>query len=206
MPTVDVYNMSKKKVGTADLADSVFGTEVKEHLFYEVVRSQMANRRAGTHSTKTRAEVSGSNRKPFKQKGTGRARQGDTKGPIHVGGGIAFGPRPRDYSYNPPKKVRKAAVRSALSRRVEENKLWVLDSLELDAIKTKAVSGLVAEFGWGSVLLVDEPNENLRKSARNLQTVRYLSREGLNVYDILRHEHIVITQAAVESITGALAK
>lgn len=206
MATADVYNMKNEKVGTIELNDSVFATEVKPHLFHEVVRAQLASRRAGTHKTKGRSEVHGTNAKPFKQKGTGRARQGDVKSPVRRGGGVVFGPQPRDYSYKPPKKVRKAAVRSALSRRNEEQKLWVLDNFELEQIKTKDVIALCDRFGWKSVLFVDERNDKLFRSARNIPKVQYLCREGLNVYDILRYENLVISQAAVEQITGALSK
>jgi large subunit ribosomal protein L4 len=206
MATADVYNLSKEKVGSIDLDDSIFAGEVKEHLFWEVVRSQRANKRQGTHSTKTRAEVHGTNNKPWKQKGTGRARHGDRKGNLFVGGGVAFGPKPRDYSYLPPKKVRKAAVRSALSRRMEEGKVWILDDMNLSEPKTKTVLGTAATFGWANALLVDERNNNLQKSARNLPNVQYLCREGLNCYDILRYEHIAISKAALEQLTGALKK
>ncbi len=206
MATTDIYNLKHEKVGEMDLDDDVFSGPVKEHLFWEVVRQQMASRRAGTHSTQTRAEVTGTGRKPFKQKGTGRARQGDCKVNIMKGGGVVFGPRPRDYSYKTPKKVRRAACRSALSRRFHEQKLFVVDSMELAEIKTKQVKAICSAFGFESAIFVDERNENLKKSARNLPTVQYLAREGLNVYDILRYENIVISKAAVEQITGALSK
>ncbi len=206
MANADVYNLNKDVVGSIELDDAVFAGEVKEHLFWEVVRSQQASRRAGTHSTKTRAEVHGTNNKPWRQKGTGRARHGDRKGNIFVGGGIAFGPKPRDYSYNPPKKVRKAAVRSALARRLEEGKLWIFEDMDLGEIKTKKVAALADTFGWKNALLVDERNESLQKSAKNLTNVQYLCREGLNCYDILRYEHIAISKAAVAEITGALKK
>ncbi len=206
MATVDVYNLKKEKVGELELDDSVFASEVKEHLFHEVVRYQLASRRAGTHNTKTRSEVNGTNARPWKQKGTGRARHGDRKANIFVGGGIVSGPRQRDYSYRPPKKIRQGAVRSALSRRLEESRLWVIENFEMERIKTRDVVGVCEAFGFESALFVDERNENLQKSARNLQTVQYLCREGLNTYDILRHENLVISKAAVEHITGALAK
>lgn len=206
MATADVYNKSNEKVGTIELDDTVFNTEVREHLFYEVVKAQRASRRAGTHSTKTRAEVHGTGRKPFKQKGTGRARQGDAKNPVHVGGGVAFGPKPKDHGYKPNRKVRRAAVRSALSRRFQESKLFVIDDMELDQIKTARIAEICKKFGWKTALLVDERNERLQKSTHNLPHAQYLCREGLNTYDILRHENLVITQAAVEQLTGALAK
>jgi len=206
MAKLDVYNLEKKKVGSVTLDDSVVAAEVKEHLFHEVVRAQLASRRAGTHSTKTRSEVHGTARKPFRQKGTGRARQGDVKSPLQRGGGIIFGPKPRDYSYKPNKKVVKSAVRSALSRRHEEGRLWIVEDFQLEAIKTKALAGICDNFGWDSVLLVDNRNEKLQKSAQNLPKVQFLSREGLNTYDILRYNHVVISKSAAEQISGALKK
>jgi large subunit ribosomal protein L4 len=206
MATQPVYNMNKQEVGSIDLDDAVFGGEVKEHLFYEVVRSQLATRRAGTHCTKGRAEVHGHNKKPYKQKGTGQARQGDVKSPTSRGGGVVFGPKPRDYGFQPPKKVRRAALRSALARRLQDARLWIIDSLELQQIKTKDVATVAGRFGWNSALIVDEKNDRFNKSARNLPKVDFIAREGLNVYDILRHEHLVITKAAVQNIIGALSK
>ena len=206
MPTVDVYNLKREKVGQADLDESVFGTEVKEHLFHEVVRAQLANRRSGNHKAKVRNEIRGSGHKPWRQKGTGRARHGDLKSNIFRGGGVVHGPLPRSYAYNPPKKVRKAAVRCALSKRLAENRLWVLQDFELEQIKTRGVVEIAARFGWNSAIFVDERNERLHRSARNLPKFQYLCREGLNVYDLLRYENVVLTQAAIENITGALAK
>ena len=206
MAKVDIHNLKNEKTGTLELDDVVFGGPVKEHLFHEVVRNQLANRRAGTHATQTRAMVAGSTRKPFKQKGTGRARQGDLKGPIHVGGGVAHGPLARDYSYTIPRKVRKAAVRSALAKRLSESKLWVLEDFELEQIKTKTIVELCKSFGWDSALLVDERNDKLQKSSSNLPKVQYLCREGLNVYDLLKYEHVVISKAAIEQITGVYSK
>jgi large subunit ribosomal protein L4 len=206
MAKVDVYNLKNKKVGSIDLDDSVFAAEVKEHLFHEVVRAQRASKRAGTHKAKTRAERHGTNAKPFRQKGTGNARRGDVKSPLLKGGGVIFGPRPRNYGYRPPRKVRQAAVRCALSRRHEESRLWVVEDFELTEIKTKTLAGICQTFGWNSALLVDESNEKLQKSVRNLPGVQFLDREGLNTYDILRYEHIVLSKSAVEQITGALSK
>jgi len=206
MAKVDVYNLKHEKVDSLDLNESVFGAEIKEHLFHEVVRAQLASRRAGTHKTKDRSERSGTNAKPFRQKGTGNARRGDVKSPLLRGGGVVFGPGPRDYGYRPPRKVRQAAVRSALSKRLGEQRLWVVEDFSLEEVKTKALASICSSFGWDSVLLVDERNEKLNLSARNLPKVQYLSREGLNTYDILRYEHIVLSKNAVEQITGALSK
>jgi large subunit ribosomal protein L4 len=204
--TQPVYNLNKQAVGSIELDDAVFGVEIKEHLFHEVVRSQLACRRSGNHSTKDRSEVHGHNKKPYKQKGTGQARQGDVKSPVWRGGGVVFGPRPRDYSYKPPRKVRRAALRCALAKRLADQKLWVIDSLELPEIKTKAIAAVATRFGWNSALFVDENNEHLQKSARNLVKHQFLLRGGLNVYDILRYEHLVVSKAAVQNIMGALSK
>jgi large subunit ribosomal protein L4 len=203
---IDVYNLKNEKVDTLKLDDSVFGAEVKEHLFHEVVRAQRATSRSGSHKAKDRSERHGTNNKPFRQKGTGNARRGDVKSPLLRGGGVIHGPNPRNYGYRPPRKVRQAAVRCALSRRYEEQKLWVVEDFELEEIKTGALAEICANFGWTSALLVDECNDKLNLSARNLPTVQYLPREGLNTYDILRYEHLVLSKSALERITGALAK
>jgi large subunit ribosomal protein L4 len=198
---IDVVNIEGKKVGQMDLADAVFGTPVKEYLLWEVVKAQRAAKRAGTHSTKTREHVRGGGRKPYKQKGTGNARQGSTRSPQFVGGGKVFGPHPRDYSYTVPKKVRRAALASALSLRAKENKLVIIDALGFDAPKTKKLAGLLKTLGLTSVLLVDESqNANLAKSSRNLPKSKCLPPEGLNVYDILDHPTLVITREAVKAV------
>lgn len=205
MPTVDVYNMAKETVGSIELDANVFGTEVKEHLFYTVVRQQLANRRQGTHKVKGRSEVSGGGKKPFKQKGTGRARQGTTRAPQMRGGGIVFGPTPRDHGHKVPKKVRRAALRSALSRRVEESSFTVFDSFHMDEIKTKSFKSVMENFEFNDLLLIlSEKDENVIKSARNLPGVTVLPVEGLNVYDVLKHQNVAATQAAVDGITSRL--
>jgi large subunit ribosomal protein L4 len=198
---IDIVNIEGKKVGSIDLADSVFGAEVKEHLLWEVVKAQRAAARAGTHSTRTRANVRGGGKKPYKQKGTGNARQGSTRAPNFVGGGKVFGPHPRDYSFTVPKKVRRAALASALSLRAQEKKLVVLDSLTFDAPKTKRLVGILKALGVPSAVVVDgKENVLLSKSARNLPASKYLPPEGLNVYDILDHPGLVITAGAVKQI------
>ena len=205
MPTVDVYSTEKKKVGSVDLDDAVFGAEVKEHLFYTAVRYQMAKRRQGSHKTKSRAEVSGGGRKPFKQKGTGRARQGTTRAVQMRGGGVVFGPILRDHSHKMPKKVRRAALRSALSRRVEESAFTVFDKFEMDAIKSKDFKKVVDTFEFdGLLLIISEKDENVCKSARNLPGIKVLPVAGLNVYDILDHKNVAATQDAVAGITARL--
>ncbi|MEO8212316.1 MAG: 50S ribosomal protein L4 [Myxococcales bacterium] len=198
---IDIVNIEGKKVGNLELADAVFGAEVKEHLLWEVVKAQRAAQRAGTHSTKTRANVRGGGKKPYKQKGTGNARQGSTRAPNYVGGGKVFGPHPRDYSYTVPKKVRRAALASALSLRAQEKKIVILDMLTFDAPKTKRLAGILKVLGVSSALLVDaKDNIQLSKSARNLPSSKYLPPEGLNVYDILDHAGLVITADAIKQI------
>lgn len=205
MPTVDVFNTSREKVDSVDLDDAIFGAEVKEHLFYTVVRYQMAKRRQGSHKTKGRAEISGGGRKPFKQKGTGRARQGTTRAPQMRGGGVVFGPVVRDHSHKVPKKVRRAALCSALSRRVEESALTVLDSFQMEAPKTKAFKSVMDTFEFDDLLLIlSEQDEAVMKSAANLPKVTVLPVEGLNVYDILNHRNVAATRSAIDGITSRL--
>jgi large subunit ribosomal protein L4 len=198
---IDIVNVDGKKVGSADLADAVFATEVKDYLLWELVKAQQAAKRAGTHATKTRAHVSGGGKKPYKQKGTGNARQGSSRAPNHVGGGKVFGPHPRDYSYTVPKKVKRAALASALSLRAQEKKLIVVDKLGFDAPKTKTMAGILKTLGTTRALVVDEKgNTNLFKSARNLAKTKVLAPEGLNVFDILNHSDLVIAAGAIKQI------
>ena len=198
---IDLMNIEGQKVGNIELADSVFGAPVKEYLLWEVVNAQRAAKRAGTHATKTREHVRGGGKKPYKQKGTGSARQGSTRAPNYVGGGKVFGPHPRDYSYTVPKKVRRAALASALSLRVQEKKLVVLDKLPFDAPKTKRLVGILKALGIPSAVVVDgKENVQLSKSARNLPLSKYIAPEGLNVYDILDHEGLIMTEGAVRAI------
>lgn len=204
MATIDVKSLDGKKVGSVDLDDSVFGVEVNEHLLWEVVKAQRAKRRAGTHSTKRRDEVRGGGKKPYKQKGTGNARQGSTRAPHYVGGGKVFTPKPRDYEYHVPKKVMAGALRSALSLRAKEQKLVVVDSFTLDAPKTKLVNKAIKAFGGASALLVDGQNETLKKSTRNLQHAKYLAPEGLNVYDVLDHETLIMSRSTLDAVTARL--
>lgn len=202
---VDIFSIDNKKVGSLDLSEDVFGVKVNEALFYEVVKSQLASRRRGTHSTKTKAEVRGGGKKPWKQKHTGRARTGSTRNPNWVGGGVAFGPHPRDYSYKVPRKVRRGALRSALSLKAKEKSLFILDTFELDEIKTKKVAAMLAAFGTESALIVDGVNEKLMRSTRNLVKAKYLPETGINVYDLLRYKNLFLTRASVEKLTGNLA-
>jgi large subunit ribosomal protein L4 len=198
---IDIVDVQGKKVGEAALADAVFGTKVKEHLLWEMVKAQQAAKRAGTHSTKTRANVRGGGKKPYKQKGTGNARQGSSRAPNHVGGGKVFGPHQRDYSYTVPKKVKRAALASALSLRVKEKKLIVVDKLTFDAPKTKTLASILKTLGVESAVVIDsKTNANLSKSARNLAASKYLPPEGLNVYDILNHPGLIIAASAIKEI------
>ncbi len=205
MPTVDVYNIAREKVGSVDLVAEIFGTEVKEHLFHAAVRYQLAKRRAGTHATKGRAQVSGGGKKPFKQKGTGRARQGTTRAPHWRGGGVVHGPHPRSHAHKLPKKVRRAALRCALSRRTEENRLTVFDAFVVPEAKTRDFAAIMGRFEFSDLLLVlDEKDELVARSARNIPGVTVLPVAGLNVYDVLKHQNLALTQSAVERVVARL--
>jgi len=206
MPTVDVYNLNREPIGKQDLNGDVFDVEVREHLFHEVVRAQLAARRAGTAKTKGRSEINGSRKKLYRQKGTGNARAGDKKSNTRVGGGTAFGPTPRSYEMKVNKKIRRAAICAALSRRQQEGALVVVDNFELSEVKTRQVVDALARFEASKALIIDAPNEHLALSARNLQRSNYLAVDGLNVYDILRHDTLLVTQRAVEAIEGRLAR
>jgi large subunit ribosomal protein L4 len=207
MPKVDVVNLENKSVGSVELDDSIFGVEVKEHLFHAAVRYQLAKRRAGTHQVKERADVRGGGRKPYRQKGTGRARQGTRNAPQFRGGGVVHGPRTRSHAHGMPKKVRKAALKSALSRRCEESHLTVFDAFELPEIKTKQVQKVLETFGFTDMLLIlSDKNENVRRSARNIPGVTVLPVEGLNVYDVLKHQNVAMTQDAVAKIAERLGR
>ena len=202
MATIDVFNMKREKVGTIDLSDEVFATEVKEHLFYEVVKAQLASRRQGTASAKERSAVSGSSKKIFKQKGTGRARHGSVRAPTFVGGGQAHPPRPRDWSYRPPQKVRVGALKSALSKFAKEGRLLVIDSLSLTEVKTKSLLATLSTLkAEKRVMLVDaRSNENLKFSIQNCKQHQFLPPEGVNVYDLLRHDTLVLSTDAVKAL------
>ena len=204
---VDVFNLKNEKVGEIELADSVFNATVKPHLMHEVVRAQRASKRSGTACAKERNAVTGGGRKPYRQKGTGRARQGSRRAPNHVGGGVVFGPRPRSYTFRPPRNVRRGALRSALSLRAQEQRLIVVEDFELEAIGTKRLAEILAGLEIDGGLLVDRrENEKLRLSARNLPAHSFLPPEGVNVYDVLRHEHLVMTKDAAISVGEALSR
>jgi large subunit ribosomal protein L4 len=202
MAKVDVYNLKREKVGSVDLADEVFATDVKEQLFHEVVVAQLASRRAGTHAAKERSAVAGSSKKIYKQKGTGRARHGSIRAPIFVGGGRAHPPKPQDWSYRPPRRVRVAALKSALSLILKEGRLTIVDSIDLGEVKTKKLAGVLTTLQAGKKTLVvdDGGNQNLRLSIRNLEDKLFLPPEGVNVYDLLRHDHLVLSKGAIKAL------
>jgi len=205
MAKIAVFDINNQQVSERDLADDVFNVDVKGYLIHDMVRYQLAKRRQGTACTKGRSEVARSGRKPFKQKGTGNARQGMLSAPIHVGGGVVFGPKPRDYSFKLNRKVKKAALKCALSARFKENKLTVLNELSLAEAGTKAFSEILGRFDLASVLVVvDGVNPNVELSARNLKGVKVLRAEGANVYDIMKHQNLVLTEGAVSQLEGAL--
>ncbi|MBQ9120331.1 MAG: 50S ribosomal protein L4 [Lachnospiraceae bacterium] len=206
MATVKVYNMEGAEVGSLELNDAVFGVEVNEHLMHMAVVSQLANKRQGTQSAKTRAEVSGGGRKPWKQKGTGHARQGSTRSPQWTGGGVVFAPKPRDYSFKMNKKEKALAVKSALTSRVAADKMYVLDSLSFDEIKTKKMVAVLDSLKVNKALVVlGEKNENVVLSARNLPKVRTSLYNAINVYDIVKYDSLVITKDAVAKIEEVYA-
>ncbi len=206
MALVDVYNVNKEKVGEVDLKEDIFGVEIKPHLLHEVVVWQQACRRSGTASTKTRGEVAGSNRKPWRQKGTGRARVGTIRSPIWRGGGTVFGPRPRSYAYTLPKKVRRAALKMALSSKLANGQLVILEDYPYTAPKTKEFVRVMENFDLEKALFITlEGHEALELSARNVPYVQVLPTAGLNVYDILRYEHLVLLSPAVAAIEARLA-
>jgi large subunit ribosomal protein L4 len=202
----DIYNLAYEKVGTVELPDDIFAAKVNEALLWEQSRAQRASARSGTQDTKDRGEVSGGGKKIYKQKGTGQARHGGNRAPIYVGGGVAHGPHPRDYSYRIPRSGRRAALRSALSQRCAEANVVVLDTKALKAPKTKTVATFLAKIGKATTLFVDRDNGVLERSVRNLVQANYLSAAGLNVFDILRHEKLILTQDAISDVAARFAR
>jgi large subunit ribosomal protein L4 len=200
MPAREIVDRTRNKIGEAQLADDIFNAEIKPHLIHDVVKMQLANRRRGTVCTKGRSDVRGGGRKPWRQKGTGRARAGSTRSPLWKGGGTIFGPMPRDYSYKVPKKVRQGALKSALSQKLQEDKLVVVDELKLETAKTKLFVSLMNDLQISNALIVDSDNATLERSARNVPAFRVLRPEGLNVFDIVRYEYLVFTQSSLEEI------
>lgn len=206
MASFELLNQEKKKVGTVDLRNDVFAVDVNIPLVHQVIKAQLAGRRRGTAKTKTKAEVRGGGRKPFKQKGTGNARQGSTRSPLQVGGGQSFGPQPRSYEQATPKEMVRGALRSALSDRVKAKRLMVVDEFKLSAPKTKAFHELMSKkWDLTKVLIVDDANRNLELSGRNIPRLKVLRTEGINVYDIVRYDWVILTQRAAKAVEARLA-
>jgi len=205
MPVAGVYDIENKKVAEIELSEAVFGAPVNEDAIYEVVRMQMASRRSGTASTKGRSDVSGSNKKPWRQKGTGRARVGNSRSPIWRGGGIIFGPTPHGYAFRVPKKVRRLALISALSMKFKEERMTILRDFPIEEFKTKRFQEVIDRFGFKKILFViDQQRPFLEKSSRNIRDVKMVRSEGVNVYDLLKYDHVVLLEPAVHKIEGAL--
>ena len=206
MAKVSVFNMEGKEVGTMDLNDSIFAVEINEHLVHMAVVQQLANNRQGTQKAKTRSEVSGGGRKPWRQKGTGHARQGSTRSPQWTGGGVVFAPTPRDYSFKLNKKEKRAALKSVLTSAVNENKFIVVDELKFDAIKTKDFAKVLTNLNVEKALVVLDTNDkNVVMSAKNIPTVKTALTNTINVYDILKYNTVVVTKAAVDQIQEVYA-
>ena len=206
MANVSVYNIEGKEVGSIELNDAVFGVEVNEHLVHMAVVNQLANNRQGTQSAKTRSEVSGGGRKPWRQKGTGHARQGSTRSPQWTGGGVVFAPKPRDYSFKMNKKEKRIALLSALSSKVADNKIVVLDAFNLDEVKTKKFAEVMSNLKVDKALVVIEgENKNVVLSGRNIPTVKVTATNEINTYDVLKYTTLVVTKAAVEKLEEVYA-
>ncbi|WP_024621758.1 50S ribosomal protein L4 [Metaclostridioides mangenotii] len=207
MPKLNVLNVAGQNVGEIELTDTIFNVEVNEHILYEVVKNQLANKRQGNQSAKTRSEVRGGGRKPWRQKGTGRARQGSTRSVQWVGGGVAFAPKPRSYRYTLPKKVRRLAMKSALTTKVQNSEIIILDQLNMDAPKTKEFAQILKNINANRKALVvtAEKNENVIKSARNIEGVQTSLVNTLNVYDILKYDSFIITTDAVKKVEEVYA-
>lgn len=207
MAVVDVINTAGEKVSEIELTDSIFNVPIKKDVLHEVVKMQLANRRSATAQVKHRSDVTGSTRKLFRQKGTGRARRGDIKSPLLKGGGVIFGPDGRKYAYKAPKKVRRLALKMALSSKFQENTLRVINDFELDEIKTRKFINIMNTLDLKKTLIIsDEDNRNLELSSRNVPEVKVMRTEGLNVYDILKYDFLVLTQGSLEGIEGRLLK
>ena len=205
MALQDVYNIDGEKVSEIDLAEEIFNVPVKQHVLHQVVTMQLSNRRAGTASTKGRSEKRGGGQKPYRQKGTGRARAGSRRSPLWRGGGVVFGPKPRSYVYKAPKKVRRQALKMALTSKVQEKALLVVDNINLEAVKTKKFVEVLGALKTGEALIVtDRKLENLELSSRNVPSVKVVRSEGLNVYDILRFKHVILLEPSVKQLEGRL--
>lgn len=206
MPTVAVYNTTGEQVSEIQLNDKLFGAAVRPDLMHQVVLQYLAARRAGTHKVKNRSEVAGGGRKPWRQKGTGRARQGSTRSPQWKGGGVVFGPTPRSHAFSVPKKVRRLALYSALSSKVAEGKIVVLEGLDIERPKTKEMVAVLNGLNLSKALIVDsEKKHPVYMSARNIQGIKYMEASGINVYELLRHDHLVLTKDAVAKVEEVFA-
>ena len=206
MPNVAIFNMQHEQIGELELPDAIFAQEQYEHLLHEVVRYQRARMRSGTACTKGRSDVSGGGAKPFRQKGTGRARQGTRRAPQMRGGGVVFGPTPRDHGFKLNKKVRRNALKSALSRRVADQKVVLIDEFSLPEAKTRHFADFLSRFDVGSALVVLHDNdETVERSARNIPRIKVLKSDGLNVYDVLGHDHLILTVSAAEAVKERLS-
>ena len=204
MPVLTVYDQTKKKVGDINLDDRVFNVPVRKHLLYEAVKAYNANRRQGTSSTRSRGEVSGGGAKPFRQKGTGQARQGSSRSALQVGGGVAFGPKPRSYEYKLSTKVGRGALRSALSQLCKESKIMVLKDLKLDEIKTKKFSSILSKFSLAKGLIVDLDNKNVEKSSANIRSFKFTEPQWVSVYDLLKFQNLLVTEKAILTLEKRL--
>ncbi len=207
MAVVEVINTAGEKVSEVELTDAIYNVPIKNSVLHDVVKMQLANRRSATASVKHRSDIAGSTRKLFRQKGTGRARRGNIKSPLLKGGGVVFGPDNRKYAYKLPKKVRRLALKMALSSKLQENLIRVMDRLEIDEIKTKKFVGIISNLGLSKTLIVvDEDNRNLKLSSKNVQGVKIMKTEGLNVYDLLKYDNLVIMKDSVKQIEGRLLR
>ena len=202
MPKLDLYNIEGEKIGEVTLSSKVFGAKVNEALLYEALKAQASSRRRGTASTKERAQVRGGGRKPWRQKGTGRARAGSIRSPIWKGGGTTFGPRPRDYSYSLPRKAKRKAIKSALSAKFKEKEILILDRMGLKEAKTKKMASILVNLRSGKkpLLVIEEGNEMVRRAARNIEGVKVISPNSLNLYDLLNHNKLILTKEALAKI------
>lgn len=206
MPKVPVYNVSGEQISELELNERVFGSAVRSDLMHQVVLQYLAGRRSGTHKVKTRSEVAGGGRKPWRQKGTGRARQGSTRSPQWKGGGVVFGPTPRSHGFSVPKKIRRLALYSALSMKVADGKVVVLDTLDIAAPKTKEMVAVLQKFDLSKALIVDASKKQpIYLSARNIPGVKYMEAQGINVYELLRHDHLVLTKDGVAKVEEVFA-
>lgn len=200
MPSIDVTDIQNKKVNSVELKEEIFSTPLREDILHSVVNWQLARKRSGTASTKTRGEVRGGGAKPWRQKGTGRARHGTNRSPLWRGGAVIFGPKPKDWSFNVPKKIRRYALKSVLAQKFRDNKLFVVDSFEMEEIKTKRIKEMLDSFGLKRALLVDRDNDRLYRSSRNIKNVKYIKENGINVYDVLKYDNLVISSDSLNKI------